>query len=61
MVDNDYLGRGLYEPQGHRWQELRGTIHCSTQNMKALGHVVSEKFFFCISNRKSMGVIDPWA
>ena len=24
----------------------RITIHCSTQNMKALGHVVSEKIFF---------------
>ena len=24
----------------------RNTIHCSTQNMKALGHVVSEKKIF---------------
>ena len=24
----------------------RSTIHCSTQNMKALGHVVSEKDLF---------------
>ena len=25
---------------------MRSTIHCSTQNMKALGHVVSEKKIF---------------
>ena len=37
----------------------RSTIHCSTQNMKALGHVVSEKIFLCFSNCKSMGAIDP--
>ena len=38
----------------------RSTIHCSTQNMKALGHVDLEKIFFlCFSNCKSMRAIDP--
>ena len=36
----------------------RTTIHCYTQNMKALGHVVSEKkIFLCFSHCKSMGAI----
>ena len=35
----------------------RTTIHCYTQNMKALGHVVSEKIFLCFSHCKSMGTI----
>ena len=37
----------------------RTTIHCSTQRMKALGHVVSEKIFLCFSHCKSMGDYDP--
>ena len=40
-------------------------MQCSTQNMKALGHVVSEKkiYFICFSNCKSIGAIDlpGWA
>ena len=36
----------------------RTTIHCYTQNMKALGLVVSEKkIFICFSHCKSMGAI----
>ena len=35
------------------------TIHCYTQNMKALRLVVSKKFFLCLSHCKSMGAIDP--
>ena len=39
----------------------RTIIHCYTQNMKALGLVVSEKkiFFLCFSHCKSMGANDP--
>ena len=39
----------------------RTTIHCYTQNMKALGLVVSEKkiFFLCFSHCKSMGANNP--
>ena len=36
----------------------RTTIHCYTQNMKALGLVVSE-IFLCFSHCKSMGANDP--
>ena len=36
------------------------SIHCYTQNMKALGLVVSEKkIFLCFSHCKSMGANDP--
>ena len=37
----------------------RTTIHCYTQNMKALGLVVSEKIFVCFSHCKSMGANEP--
>ena len=38
----------------------RTIIHCYTQNMKALGLVVSEKkFFLCFSHCKYMGANDP--
>ena len=38
----------------------RTTIHCYTQNMKALGPVVSEKkIFLFFSHCKSMGANDP--
>ena len=37
----------------------RTTIHCYTQNMKALDLVVSEKIFLCFSHCKSMGDNDP--
>ena len=35
------------------------TIHCYTQNMKALGVEVSEKMFFMFSHCKSVGANDP--
>ena len=37
----------------------RNTLHCYTQNMKALGLVVSEKISLCFSHCKSMGANDP--
>ena len=38
----------------------RTTIHCYTQNMKALGLVVLEKkIFLCFSHSKSMGANNP--
>ena len=48
---HDAPGQGLYGPQGHSWKDLkqnlkRTTIHCYTQNMKAVGLVVSEKKIF---------------
>ena len=39
--------------------EISGTLHY-TQNMKALGLVVSEKISFMFSHCKSMGANDPW-
>ena len=45
---HDAPGWGLYGPQGHGLSAFikRTTIHCYTQNMKALGLVVSEKKIF---------------
>ena len=64
MVDNDMPGAWPVWTPGVLLAGFikRSTIHCSTQNMKALGHVVSEKDFFsrCFSNCKSMGAIYPW-
>ena len=38
----------------------RNTRHCYTQNMKALGFLVSEKkIFLCFPHCKSMGANDP--
>ena len=37
----------------------RATIHCYTQNMKALDRVVSENIFLCFFHCKSMGANDP--
>ena len=48
MADDDALGAGTVWIPG-AWGAgfiNRTTIHCYTQNMKALGHVVSEKIFF---------------
>ena len=50
-------------PPGRAPSQLAGfmkrtTRHCYTQNMKALGLVVSEKkIFICFSHCKSMGAI----
>ena len=53
-------GQGPYSPQGHGWHHgilIAGfikrttvTIHCYTQNMKALGLVVLEKIFLCLTH-----------
>ena len=65
MVDNDMPGAWLVCTPGAllagfiKWS----TIHCSTQNMKALAHAISEKKIFCMFffffHCKSMGAIDP--
>ena len=44
-------GGARMDPQGQGWQVKAGfikrtTIHCYTQNMKALGLVISEKMIF---------------
>ena len=62
MVDNDMPGAWPVWTPGTPLAGFikKSTIHCYTQNMKALGHVVSEKkIFFCFSNCKNMGAIDP--
>ena len=62
MVDNDMPGAWPVWTSGAQLAGFikRSTIHCSTQNMKALGHVVLEKkIFLCFSSCKSMGAIDP--
>ena len=52
MVDNDMPGAWPVWTPGFI---KRSTIHCSTQNMKALCHVVSEtKIFSCIFHYKPM-------
>ena len=56
----DAPGAGLVWTPGARLAGLmkRTTRHCYTQNMKALGLVVSEKkIFICFSHCKSMGAI----
>ena len=56
MTDNDVLGVGPVRTPRLAGARLhvagfikRTTIHCYTQNMKALGLVVSEKIFFYVS------------
>ena len=48
MVDNDMLGAWPVWTLGAPLVGLikRSIIHCSTQNMKSVGHVVSEKKIF---------------
>ena len=48
MGGNDRRGEAIFDPQGARFAGFikRTTIHCYTQNMKALCHVVLEKIFF---------------
>ena len=50
MVDNDIPGAcPVWTPEALLAGFIkRSTIHCSTQNMKALGHVVSEKKIFYV-------------
>ena len=60
MVDNDMPGAWPVWTTGEPLAGFikRSSIHCSTQSMKALGHVLSEKtIFLCFSNCKSMGDI----
>ena len=64
MVDNDMPGALTLRPPGAPLAAFikESIIHKSTQNMKTLGHMVSEKkifFFYVFSNCKSKGAIDP--
>ena len=63
MADNDALGTGpVWTPVAWLVGFIkRTTIHCYTQNMKALGRVVSEKkiFYMFFFHYKSMGANDP--
>ena len=64
MVENDMPGAwNVWTPGAPLAGFIkRSTIHCSIQNMKALGHVVSEKknfLMFFFSSCKFMGAIDP--
>ena len=64
--EEDFFMFYLPPREGHVWTPgarlagfvKRTTIHCYTQNMKALGLVVSEKkIFICFSHCKSMGAV----
>ena len=46
------LGRGMYGPQGLPLAAFikESIIHWSTQHIKDLGHMVSEKIFLCFSH-----------
>ena len=52
MADNDAPRAGPVWTPGPRLAGFikRTTIHCCTQNMKALGLVVLEKIFLCFSH-----------
>ena len=61
---HDAPGAGPVWTPGAQLAEFikRTTIHCYTQNMKALGLVVfgEEDFFLCFSHCMFMGANDPW-
>ena len=62
VEDNDVLGTWHIWTPGAQLAGFikRNTIHCYTQNIKALGLVVWKKIFFlCFSHCKAMGVNDP--
>ena len=62
MADDDVPGTGPVWTPGAPLAGLikRTTIHCYTQDMEVLGHVVSEKkIFLCLSHCKYMGANDP--
>ena len=61
MEDNDAHGAWPVWTPGAWLADFmkRSTIHCYTQKMKALGLVVSEKIFLCLSHCKAMGDNDP--
>ena len=58
-IHHDAPGAGPVWTPGARLAGFmkRTTRHCYTQNIKALGLVVSEKIFICFSHCKSMGAI----
>ena len=63
FFSHDAPGAGpVWTPGAQLAGFIKGTtIHCYTQNMKALDLVVSEKkIFLCFSHCKSMGDNDPW-
>ena len=48
MGANDPRGGAIFDPRGmigRIYKKKKTTTHCYIQNMKALGHVVSEKIF----------------
>ena len=65
MADDETQGRGLYGFRGGGGGGgggpggfiKRTTIHCYTQNRKALGLVVSQKIFFFMDPRGTVGRI----
>ena len=63
MTDNEAPGAWPIRTPGSRLAGIiKGlTKHCFTQNIKALGLMVSEKkiFFYCFSYYKSMEANDP--
>ena len=61
MADNDAPRAGPVWTPGARLAGFikRTTIHCYTQNMKALGLVVSEKIFFMFSH-DAPGAVPVW-
>ena len=55
-------GRGLYGPQGPRWQDLlRGPLHIATHKIGKLCGLWfwRRRFFLCFSDCKSMGANGP--
>ena len=62
MADNDAPGAWLKWTPGPRLAGIiKGlTKHCFTQNIKALGLMVSEKIFYVFFYYKSMEPNDPW-
>ena len=59
MADNEIPGALLIWAPGTRLAGfMKGiTKHCYTQNIKALGLMVSEKIFLCFPHYNSMGAI----
>ena len=53
------LGRGLYGPQGAPLAAFikESIIHWSTQHLKALGHMVSEKIFYVFHDAQRAGPV----
>ena len=63
MVDNDIPGSWPVWTPGAPLAEFikRSTTHCSTQNMKAQGHLVSEKNIFYVFPIVTLWeILTPW-